>query len=120
MKSKISILGTEYRIEIHKVSEDKYLKDGSLCGYCSDDDKLIVIADVSENEYFGNMNEKEREYFGKKTTRHEVIHAFFNESGLCESSNKYDGAWTRNEEMVDWFAIQSPKIFEAFKELEIL
>lgn len=25
-----------------------------------------------------------------------------------------------NEEMVDWFAIQSPKIFKAFTELELL
>ena len=25
-------------------------------------------------------------------------------------------AWAQNEEMVDWFAIQSPKIFRAFRE----
>ena len=56
----------------------------------------------------------------KETLRHEIIHAFFNESGLQDSANKFDGAWSKNEEMIDWFAIQPPKIFKLFKELDIL
>lgn len=51
--------------------------------------------------------------------RHEVIHAFLFESGLAENSNTSD-AWAVNEEMVDWLAIQAPKIFSTFKKMNIL
>ena len=66
------------------------------------------------------MDEKEQEIYRKKTLRHEIIHAFLNESGLSDSSNQFDGEWAKNEEMVDWFAIQAPKIFSAFKKMNIL
>ena len=48
------------------------------------------------------------------------MHAFLNESGLQSAANACDGSWARNEEMVDWFAIQSPKIYKVFAELDIL
>ena len=70
--------------------------------------------------YPPQLLQKARETYWKKTLRHELIHAFLNESGLSDSSNCYEGAWTKNEEMVDWFAIQSPKIFEVFKEVSVL
>lgn len=117
---KIDILGTEYRIETHKVSEDSFMEEKSFTGYCGEDSKLIVIADMSEEKYFSDMNEKEKESYRKRTLRHEIIHAFFNESGLSDSSNCYNGAWAKNEEMVDWFAIQAPKIFSTFKKMNIL
>lgn len=117
---KINILGTEYRIETHKVSEDSYLEENKLAGYCGEDSKLIVIADMSEEKYFPDMGEYERESYRRKTMRHEIMHAFLNESGLSDSSNQYGGAWAKNEEMVDWFAIQSPKIFKVYSELGLL
>lgn len=117
---KIDILGTEYRIEIHKVSEDSFMKEKSLAGYCEEENKLIVVADMSEEEYFAGMDEKAQEAYRKKTLRHEIMHAFLNESGLSDSSNRFDGAWAKNEEMVDWLAIQAPKIFFAFKKMNIL
>lgn len=40
--------------------------------------------------------------------------------GLDASSIATYGAWAINEEMVDWFAIQSPKIFAAYQNLGIL
>ena len=52
----------------------------------------------------------------KETLRHEIVHAFFNESGLMESSNQYSGAWAHNEELVDWIALQGGKIYKAWKE----
>ena len=117
---KINILGTEYRIETHKVSEDSYLEKNKLAGYCGEESKLIVIADMSEEKYFSGMDEKEKEVYRKRTLRHEIMHAFLNESGLSDSSNQYGGAWAKNEEMVDWFAIQSPKIFKVYSELGLL
>lgn len=113
----VNILGTEYRIEIHKVSDDEYLKDNRLSGYCAEDSKIIVIADMSEKDYFQNMDEEEQKIYRKRVLRHEIIHAFLNESGLSDSSNRYTGAWAKNEEMVDWFAIQSPKIYKSFAEV---
>ena len=77
---KINILGTEYRIETHKVSEDSYLEKNKLAGYCGEDSKLIVIADMSEENYFSGMDEKEQEVYRKRTLRHEIMHAFLNES----------------------------------------
>lgn len=117
---KINILGTEYRIETHKVSEDSYLEDNKLSGYCGEEEKLIVVADMSEEKYFTGMDEKAQEAYRKRVLRQEIMHAFLNESGLSDSSNQYGGAWAKNEEMVDWFAIQSPKIFKVYSELGII
>ena len=116
----VNILGTEYTIETRKISEDKILKDNNYGGYCCDDETLIVIADTNEKEYFEDYSEKEKIFFRKKVLRHEIVHAFFNESGLQSSSNIYDKAWARNEEMVDWIAIQFPKMLKIFQELDIL
>lgn len=116
----INVLGTKYQIETHKVSEDSYLEENKLSGYCGEDSKLIVIADMSEEKYFSGMDELEREAYRKRVLRHEIMHAFLNESGLSDSSNQYGGAWAKNEEMVDWFAIQSPKIFKIYSELGLL
>lgn len=66
------------------------------------------------------MDEREQESYRKRVLRHEIMHAFLNESGLSESSNQHDGAWAKNEEMVDWYAIQSPKIFAVYQSLDIL
>jgi len=57
--------------------------------------------------------------YQNKIARHEIVHAFLYESGLdCNSLKQYN--WAENEEMVDWFAIQGPKIFKIYKELDIL
>jgi hypothetical protein len=42
--------------------------------------------------------------------RHELVHAFFYESGLCEYSD--------NEQLVDWIATQYDKLHKAFGEAE--
>lgn len=117
---KVNILGTEYTIETHKVSEDSYMEKNELTGYCGEASKLIVIADMTEEKYFSDMDKDEQEAYRKETLRHEIMHAFLNESGLSDSANRYNGAWAKNEEMVDWFAIQSPKIFAAYQDLGIL
>lgn len=59
------------------------------------------------------------EIYKRSVLRHEIIHAFLYESVL-DASSSTSGAWAINEEMCDWFAIQSPKIFKVFQELNIL
>ena len=62
-----------------------------------------------------NINSKENlEEYKNKIKRHEIIHAFLYESGLASSCD-----WAC-EEMVDWLAIQAPKLFKEFKTLDIL
>lgn len=63
---KIDILGAEYRIEIHKVSEDSYMEKKGLAGYCEEENKLIVVADMSEEKYFAGMDEKAQETYRKR------------------------------------------------------
>lgn len=41
------------------------------------------------------------------------------ESGLWADSNHSEN-WATNEEMIDWYAIQSPKIHKVFEKLGIL
>ena len=120
MRNKVNILGTDYKIEIHKISEDKIMKDNKWQGYCEEDSHLIVVADMDETEYFQFADEKGKDESAKQTLRHEIIHAFLNESGLKSSSLQYQSAWAKNEEMVDWLATQFPKIAKVFAYLGIL
>ena len=112
---KLNILGTKYKVETHKISEDETLKRNQWAGYCGEESKEIVIADMTEKQYFPDMNEDERESYRKKTLRHEICHAFLNESGLSANASVPAEGWAKNEEMIDWFAIQSPKIYKTFK-----
>jgi hypothetical protein len=113
---KVNVLGTEYTIETRKVSEDDFMKNEQCSGYCAEDSKIIVVADVTEKPYFNYMTELEQELYRKKTLRHELIHAFLNESGLSDSSSVPNCGWAKHEEMIDWLAIQTPKLYRAFKE----
>lgn len=116
----VNILGTEYRIEVRKRSEDALMKLKGADGYCSEEAKLIVIADTSEKEEFPDMDINEQSVYRKRLLRHEITHAFLNESGLQHCSSVPAGAWARHEEMVDWIAIQFPKMIKAFESVNAL
>ena len=51
----------------------------------------------------------------KKVLRHEIVHAYLCESGL-EHCSLGEDSWATNEEMVDWMAIQGPKLYKAWEE----
>lgn len=108
----MKILGAEY--EILYGNEKKYPKLEDKWGYCDTSIKRIVISDMKELTEESDRVEDITE-FQKKILRHEIFHAFLFESGLHECSE-----FAMNEEMVDWLAIQSPKIFKAFKKVECL
>lgn len=116
----VNILGTEYRIEIHKKSEDEFMKKTNSDAYCSEYGKFIVIADVTEKEYFPDSTTEEQSEFHKGLLRHEIIHAFLNESGLSASASIPVGAWAKYEEMIDWIAIQFPKMIKAFQSVNAI
>lgn len=117
---KVKILGEEYTIEEHKISEDEYMKKMRFSGYCSEYTKKIVYADLNEKEFFEHMDVVSKERYKKEIIRHEILHAFLNESGLSDNSSNYDGPWTKNEEMIDFFAIQFEKIKEVFAKADCI
>ena len=88
--SEVHILGTRYSISI--IDEDDYRYDKQSAESVKD-----LVA------------------YQKKVLRHEIVHAFLYESGLWQ--NAYGSkCWAKNEEMIDWMAIQIPKIQRAYKE----
>lgn len=117
---KIDILGTKYTIKHVNAGQDEYMDKMNFGGYCDDLCKEIVILNLKsvpdwEDDPDSRIKEKEKE-----TTRHEIIHAFLSESGLEWNSFVPDKAWAKNEEMVDWIAIQFPKLLKAFKAADCL
>lgn len=115
-KKTVNILGTEYTIHFGTESEYPNLKENN--GYTDTSSKEIIVDDMTvyENDVSAKNNIKE---YQNKVLRHEIIHAFLAESGLDGNGHSPEH-WEFNEEMVDWFAIQSPKIFKVFQELDIL
>ena len=111
---KINVLGTEYEIMQLSDDEQPYLKECD--GFCDRSRKQIVIADLQPDP---DTYKVDVEWYRKKVLRHEIIHAFLHESGLEENSNNAE-MWARNEEMVDWIALQFPKILKIFHEADCL
>lgn len=111
----IEVLGSIYIIELRDLKDDEKLKEAA--GYCSFNSHELVIR--QDQEYFKNKTEEWITNDICCTIRHEVIHAFMHESGLDQCAFGYTGPWARNEEMIDWFAIQSPKIYKVFNELNL-
>lgn len=108
---KINILGTEYTIEIKKKEADKFLE--KCDGYCDKTShKIVVVSEPEDNEL-----EVFSEY-QKKVIRHEIIHAFLFESGLQENF-KHD-EYGHDETMIDWIAVQFPKMLKVFQEAECI
>lgn len=116
MKNKINVLGTEYTIKFSDQKESAGLINSD--GYTDTSVKLIVVDHFKSTE-----NDPTRKAnilaYQKQVLRHEIIHAFLAESGLDGNGLAVDH-WEFNEEMVDWFAIQSPKIYKVFAELDLL
>lgn len=112
----VNIQGTPWEITIRKYEEDPYFKKYNADGYCSNPEKLIVICDAATDPEKGKESPRFLTESMKTCLRHEIVHAFLYESGLGESSERFDGPWAIHEEMVDWIAQQAHKIHKAFDE----
>lgn len=112
---KINVLGTDYTVTVKKYDEDETFKRYGANGYCSCTNSEIVLCDMATFPDWEHETDQARENQMKTTLRHEIVHAFLGESGLSANSNE-SVAWARNEEMVDWFALQGPKIYKAWQE----
>lgn len=103
---KVKILGTTYRIK------RKILGNEDYDGFTDFSNAEIVIRKDNYNKV-GNF-----ECLMQKQLRHEIIHAFMAESGL-QSNWEHFRKFGHDETMVDWFAIQYPKIRKVFDKLGI-
>lgn len=113
---KVNILGTDWAIRFGNETDFPNLANND--GYTDTSVKEIVV-DNMERHKKDVSGKKDIEAYQKQVVRHEIIHAFLAESGLDGNGHNVDH-WEFNEEMVDWFAIQSPKIFKAFQRLGVL
>lgn len=103
----VSILGTPYKIIREKFGNEDI--DGET-DYTSH--QIRIRTD--------NINKLgDFDVLMKKQLRHEIIHAFMAESGLQANFEHYR-QFGHDETTVDWFAIQFPKMLEAFKQVGAL
>ncbi|WP_342756748.1 hypothetical protein [Kineothrix sedimenti] len=117
-KTTVNILGTKYEISEEDFDQPE-LKGKNRSGYCFFSAKKIVIEDLNTDDDWKVEPIEIQRYQRGNILRHEIIHAFLFESGLIQNSAECN-AWAVNEEMVDWLALQSPKIYRVFAELDIL
>lgn len=107
----INILGTKWKIEYRSPADDGLLHD--RYGYCDYSIKLIVIRTEQLEDELLNYS-----HVRKSALRHELIHAFMYESGL--NDNVAHPEFGIDETMVDWIAIQFPKLIEVFEKVGCL
>lgn len=112
----VQILGSTWTIVEGTVEEFPALEEAD--GYTDSSARLVVLDDLAsaKNDKFCKSNLVEHK---NRVLRHEIIHAFLDECGLNDNSNAV-AAWATNEEMVEWFATQLPKIIAVCAELDIL
>lgn len=109
---KIDVLGVEYTLTVIRGSKEPRLKDCD--GFCDETTKELLVENYEDSK--GEPDCKQNLLVQtNKVKRHEIIHAFLFESGLAENSY-----WAQNEEMVDFFAIQFPKLLKAFEQADAL
>lgn len=105
-KRKINILGTEYEI-----AEDSGLCRTDFDGICKNYVKSVQTREL-ENMLDQDSTEREKRVRLEEVLRHELVHAFFFESGLNE--------YSEDEQLVNWIAIQFPKMLKAFQEADCI
>ena len=105
---KVNILGTDYEIIEQASCDNPKLDDAD--GICELWSKKIVLD--SELLKPHKMLVEQPEQFRSKVLRHEIVHAFFAESGLMQYSH--------DEVLVDYLAVQLPKMAKAMKEIDCL
>lgn len=109
-RMKVNILGSKWEIKHRTKEQDIALENRA--GYTDHTTQTMVIRIYPVDKY---NDLDSMQVFKNKVIRHEIVHAFLFESGLAENSTE-TGSWAKNEEMVDWFAFQGPKIYKAWSD----
>lgn len=99
----VNILGTEYKFGNDDLNNPDLAEND---GFCRIVDKEIVIR---ERKYMAGISEEAKKQRERHVLRHELVHAFAEESGV---------AYGENEELVDWIANMIPKLQKVYEEIE--
>ena len=122
------ILGSKYKIIFaneDEVHDGKFPHLFRSYGSLLSPSRVILIRDFDDELPLATAEEggADNNFIPLRNSalRHEILHAYLNECGLRFNANSTgDKPWSRNEEMIDWFAWVSPKIFNTYSELGIL
>lgn len=104
---KVNVLGTEYSL----VEDSGFLKEINADGIHKQYEKEIAVRSLDDYLCADDKAEAKKLRM-KEVIRHELTHAFFCESGLSD--------YMCDEQLVDWIAIQFPKMLKVFEEAECL
>ena len=105
---RVDVLGSEYVIYTNVSPEDDpILLDCG--GYCDKTTRRIVIIEPADTN-LGDWHEYE-----KTCIRHELVHAFLFESGIGGDTLWDIEGQEHPEHMVEWIAMQFPKMVKAFQ-----
>lgn len=88
---KVDILGSKYAVYRVRSGENEYMERMHYGGLCCASDRKIYILDLATVEDWKDEREEVRKSSEACTLRHEIIHAFLNESGL-----QWNGSLERN------------------------
>lgn len=126
----INVLGTDYTIKFITVKDEyesnaaKILIESGFCAFCSHYDKTIILSNFRDEKFNSAFKYQSLDVIVetyKETLRHELWHAVFYCSGLNNNSHGTgNNSFANDEEMIDFLAIQSPKMFEIFNKANIL
>ncbi|WP_300685449.1 hypothetical protein [Acutalibacter sp. 1XD8-36] len=117
---KVNILGAEYTVEVKDYEAEEAFSRRSIAGFCDGYTRKIVVCNMDTYPGWQHEYRETIEQAQKETLRHEIVHAFLDESGLADSGNIPDCSWAKNEEMIDWFARQGAKVYRAWQEVGAL
>lgn len=117
----VDILGSKWTIKKVDFNKDKTFHNSDICAYCNMYTRTIFRCDMKTYPCeWKDQPESVLIECEKQNLRHEIVHAFLFESGLNDNSSVYKSGWATNEEMVDWFALQGPKIYKAWQDANCL
>lgn len=107
---KVNILGAEYEYGREARVDDPGLDEAD--GYCNCYSKKIVVVTDDGYRRESSDTDESMQALMAKVARHEVVHAFFAESGLRE--------YCDNEQLVDWIAWHFPDMLKAMQQIDAL
>lgn len=106
-RAEIDVLGSKWQI----IEEDE-LRVANADGFTDNSVREIHLQSVFSDE---KSSVADMEEYKMRVLRHEILHAFIFECGL-----DIENSWARNEEMIEFFALQSYKIANIFSAANII
>lgn len=102
---RVDVLGTKYTVIEKACKDEPMFYSNEAAGYCDPTVRQIVIR--KDMPPVRNPVDNHQQ-IKQETIRHELMHAFFFEGGMTD--------WGQNEMLVEFMAVQFPKMQKAMQE----